>query len=349
MNKPPLLFIKHIDFTARTVDYDLKILSEKYNITFKNINAVKGLNFYLALISQFFYLLFFIYRFKIVFIWFADYHSFLPILFSRIFRKTSILNIGGYDAASVLVEDADTLPKKLRKFCVKYSIKNATKLLAVSTMMEKNVLDYYPKADCKVVYCCIDPLLFENDISEKENLIITVGGGGKFIEEALRKRLDFFIELGNLFNEKYPEYNAKFCIIGHNENSNTYKYLLPFIKSKNVELKPMTKSINELNNYYKKASVYMQLSYWESFGIAQIEAMLNGCIPVSNDEGAVPEIVGDAGFLIKNFDKDIYIQKIKDILDKKYEPLRKKVKQRVLENFTFEIRKIKLNEILNNF
>ena len=32
-----------------------------------------------------------------IYIWFADYHSFLPVIFSKIFRKNSIVILGGYD------------------------------------------------------------------------------------------------------------------------------------------------------------------------------------------------------------------------------------------------------------
>lgn len=344
--KPPLLFIKHKDFNARTIDYDLFILKDNYDIILKNYNFTKGVNFFTSLFSQFFYLLFNIHRFKVIFIWFADYHSFLPVLFSGLFNKVCIVNVGGYDAGIVLIEEARTLSEKYRKFCVKYSLKKATKLLAVSTMMKDYVSKYLPGVDADVVYCCIDTELFKNKNQEKEYLIITVGGGGTFVDEAKRKRLDLFIEIGNLFIEKYPEYNAKFYLIGHDKDSETYKFLSPLIKYSNIELKPTINIPEELNEYYSKASVYMQLSYWESFGIAQIEAMYNRCIPVSNPGGAIPEVIGDAGFTIENYDIEKYIYTIKEILDKKHETMRERSRNRVIENFTLEIRREKVNHIL---
>jgi glycosyltransferase involved in cell wall biosynthesis len=344
---PSLLFIKHKDFNARTVDNDLNILKDNYDITLKNINTTKGIGFITSLVSQLLYLLFFIHKFKIVFIWFADYHSFLPVFFAKLFGKICILNIGGYDADEILISEPLTLKSKFRKFCVKYSVKNTTKLLPVSDVIKKYLVQEVPESRCITVYCCVDTKLFKNENYEKENLIITVGGGGKFIKEADRKRLDFFIEVGNEFNSEYPEYDAKFYLIGHNKDSETYKYLFPLIKSPNIELKPITGSSDELNEYYRKASIYMQLSYYESFGIAQIEAMFNGCIPVSNNGGAIAEVVGDAGFIIKDFDKDKYIQTIKEILDKNHENMRDKAKNRVFQNFTLEKRKEKLNKIIS--
>ena len=228
-------------------------------------------------------------------------------------------------------------------------MKNATKLLPVSDFLKEYLLPVVNESRCVTAYCCVDPRYFGKASAEKENIIMTVGGGGQFIKEALRKRLDLFIELGNEFNQKYPEYNAKFYLIGHDKESVCYNYLLPLIKSANVELKPMTKTTDELDEYYRKASIYLQLSYWESFGIAQIEAMINRCIPIGNDGGAVHEVIANAGFIIKDYDKELYIKTIKDILDKKFENLREAAKQHVLNNFTLVKRKETLNQVLSSF
>lgn len=343
-----LLFIKHSGFNARTVDYDLQILKEKFDVKLCNVNTSKGAGFFIAVIKQFFYLLFNAPRFKVLFIWFADYHSLLPVLFARLYGRYSVINIGGYDADEILHGNPKSLKDKFRKFCVKYSVKNCTKLLPVSTVMKEYLSRVVDENKSSVIYCCIDTKDFkpETDFSHKENLIVTVGGGGGFIKEAKRKRLDLFIELGNEFNKRYPQYGAKFFAVGHNTNHETYKYLSGLIHSPNIELKPMTKSVDELAEYYKRASVYMQMSYYEAFGIAQAEAMFYGCIPVSNAGGAIPEIVGGAGIVIKDYDIEQYISAIKDILDKKHEDLRIKAHERVLQNFTLEARKEKLLKIL---
>lgn len=347
--KHSLLFIKHKDFNARTVENDLNILRSEYNVKLCNVGTTKGLGFFLSLIGQFFYLLFNIHKYKFVFIWFADYHSLLPVFFSKLFKIVSLVNVGGYDADEILIGKAHGLKAKFRKFCVKYSLNNAAKLLPVSTIIKEYLVKYVDESRCEVIYNCVDTEKFSGKISEKkENLIITVGGGGEFVKEAKRKRLDFFIELGNTFNERYPAYDTKFLIIGHETGTNTYNYLFPLIKSPNVELKPPTSSVGELLDYYQHASIYMQLSYYESFGIAQIEAMLNGCIPVSNAGGAIPEVVGDAGFIVRDFDKEKYISIIKEILDNKQEALREKAKERVLNNFTFEVRKSRLLTLLHS-
>ena len=346
----PLLFIKHKGFNARTVENDVSILSEKFSVKMYEVNTSKGIGFFTAFIKQFWWLLFFIYRYKVIFIWFADYHSLLPVFFAKLTGKFSVINIGGYDADEILIGKPHSFKDKFRKFCVVYSVKNCSKLLPVSGIMKGYLEKAVSPDKCETVYCCVDTEKFPPpaEIPAKENIIITVGGGGEFIKEAKRKRLDFFIELGNGFNKQYPEYNAKFFAIGHNSTSETYKYLSGLINSPNVELKPATKSVDELANYYLHASIYMQLSYYEAFGIAQVEAMMYGCIPLSNPGGAIKEVIGNAGFTVDNYDIDKYLQLIKEILDKKHEGLRLNAQNRAEQNFSLEARRIKLLHILGS-
>ncbi len=330
------------------MDNDILILEKEFIVKRTEVNTAKGLSFFTALIKQYFYLLFNIYKYEIVFIWFADYHSFLPVFFSSVFNKKTVINIGGYDADEILIGVPKTLREKFRKFCVTYSVKNASLLLPVSNVIKNHLLTEVNEEKCKTIYCCINTEKFEpKELAEKENIIVTVGGGG-FVKEAKRKRLDFFIMLGNEFNSRYPEYNAKFLAIGHEKKSDTYLFLTDLIKNPNVQIMPVTKSVSELVEYYYKASIYMQLSYYEAFGIAQIEAMLYGCIPVSNPGGAIGEVIGNAGFTVEHYDKERYIQLFKEILDKKHEDLRIKAKERVLANFTLEARKKKLIPLLKD-
>lgn len=346
--KPKLLFIKHKDFNARTVTDDVEILSSDFDVRMYEVNTTKGLSFFTALFKQFFYLLFNTGKYKVLFIWFADYHSLLPVFFSKLYGRKCVINIGGYDADEILTGEAKSLKSKFRKFCVKYSVKNSSKLLAVSNVIKSYLETEVSASKCETVYCCVNTDSFSTNEKQeaKENLIITVGGGGEFIKEAKRKRLDFFIELGEEFGKRFPEYKAKFYLIGHMEGTNTFNYLTELISDPNIQIKPLTKTIGELADYYKRASIYMQLSYYEAFGIAQVEAMLYGCIPVSNSGGAIPEVVGNAGFIIKDYDKEKYLSVVKEILDKKHENLRETARKRAIDIFTLEARKEKLLEIL---
>jgi glycosyltransferase involved in cell wall biosynthesis len=54
----------------------------------------------------------------------------------------------------------------------------------------------------------------------------------------------------------------------------------------------------EYEDNLKRAKVYCQLSRDETFGISLVEAMACGCVPVVNDKGALPWIVGDSGIIV---------------------------------------------------
>ncbi len=136
----PLLFIKHKNFNARTVDNDVLILSKEYKVRMYEVNTSKGFGFFLALFKEFFWLLVNIYRYKVLFIWFADYHSIFPVFFSKFFNKTCVINVGGYDADEILTGKPSTLKEKLRKLCVKYSLKKAAEIIL----------------GCAIVFACTD-------------------------------------------------------------------------------------------------------------------------------------------------------------------------------------------------
>ena len=68
--------------------------------------------------------------------------------------------------------------------------------------------------------------------------------------------------------------------------------------SPNVELTGWL-SDEELLDAYRRATVYVQASRHEGFGLAVAEAMLGGCVPVVMNVTAMPEVVGDAGVLVE--------------------------------------------------
>lgn len=343
-----VLFVKSKDCKARWIDNDKEILESRFKVIMMDVQSIKGFGFVFALLNQFLKLLFTIHKYQVIYIWFADYHSFFPVFLAKIFRKKSFIVVGGYDADEILIKPAKSLRQKVRKFCVSYSIKHCYTLLPVSDVIKKYLMEFTINSKCHVVYNCVNANHFDtSNLKNKENLIITIGGGGQYVKEVIRKRIDLFLKIGNEFNKKFPEYKAKFIAIGHDKNSETYKFLRKIPEFDSVMIAPLITDVNTLTEYLKRASIYMQLSFYESFGIAQAEAMLYECIPVSNPGGAIPEVVGDAGFLVEKFEINDYTIIIKEILDKQHEVLRAIAKQRILTKFSFETRKDKLLKLID--
>jgi glycosyltransferase involved in cell wall biosynthesis len=64
----------------------------------------------------------------------------------------------------------------------------------------------------------------------------------------------------------------------------------------------------------RRAKVCCQLSYRESFGVAVLEAMACGCVPVVTRAGALPEVVGEAGHYVEYDDVDATVREIRSAL-----------------------------------
>ncbi len=68
-----------------------------------------------------------------------------------------------------------------------------------------------------------------------------------------------------------------------------------------------------IKDLYKKCQVYIQPSKYESFGLCIIEAMATGRPVVAFNVGGIPEVIGNAGFTVKNNNELIY--KVKSLLE----------------------------------
>ena len=266
----------------------------------------------------------------ITFSWFADTHAFLAVLLSKLFRKKSIVVVGGYEVAKVPEIGYGALlnPKSARK--VKYVLENADKVLAVSNFNKKEILEYMNLNNVKLVYNGVDITKFKPAIKKEDDLIITVAGRHPNIK---LKGLDTFIKTARFLPEK------KFVVIGLSKDlvNNLEK-----VSTSNVTFAGFLLG-RDLIQYYQKANVYCQLSYRESFGMALAEAMACGCIPVVTNRGALPEVVGETGFYVPYGDPRATAEAIKEALksDKG-----KEARERIKRMFPLERRERELIGII---
>ena len=76
----------------------------------------------------------------------------------------------------------------------------------------------------------------------------------------------------------------------------------------------------KLIKLYQKSQVYIQPSRYESFGLCILEAMATGRPVVAFNVGGIPEVIGDAGFIVNN--KKEFIYKVSQLLENKGECIR---------------------------
>lgn len=248
----------------------------------------------------------------LTFSWFADTHAFWAVLLSKMFKKKSIVVVGGFEVAKVPEINYGMMRSPLSARRVRYVLENADKVLAVSEFNKNETLKYTSSKNVKLVYNAVDCNKFKPNGKKDNNLVITVGSKIKL------KGLDIFIESARLLPRR------KFMIIGLPED--VINYLKPS-KPANVEFVGLVPHEYVLR-YYQKAKVYCQLSCRESFGMALAEAMACECVPVATNNAALPEVVGGTGFYVPYGDSKATAEAIEKALQSdKGEEARERVKR----------------------
>lgn len=275
-----------------------------------------------------------IFRSDMSFSWFADGWAFLAVLFSKIFRKKSLVVVGGYDVACEPQINYGLYAKnKARQWIGKYTLNNADILLPVSEYTKTECLEHlsYPR-DLHTIYLGIDTEKFKPSGDKENNLVITVGRVDW--SNLKRKGIETFVESAKLISEVH------FVVIGKwIDDSVNY---LRSIATSNVEFTNFV-SEKELIRWYQKARVYVQASLHEGFGCSVAEAMLCECIPVVTEKGALPELAGNSGFYIHYGKAEMTAEVIKKALksDKG-----KEAREEIKKNFTIEKREGEIKKLI---
>lgn len=317
------------------VKTDLEILSESHMVTKYHYKPAKGLiKNAVEFMRQFFYLLFNIWQFDTVFIWFADYHSLLPVLFAKIFRKKSFVVIGGYDVAKIPELKYGSFNSPFRAFCTKNTFLFANLCLPVANSLGKAILLICPKAKVEVVYTGHNSGQFNFENVEREKVIFTLSNTENY-QRFLIKGLDRFRELSIILKD------YTFLIIGIQEEAIKLFHPVP----ENLILKPPA-SLNELIVAFQEASFYAQFSRSEGLPGALCEAMLCGCIPLGANVGDINNVIGDTGFVFDDWKPNEIIEFINKNQNRKI--LRHNARERIVNNFSHSLRLEKINSLIDS-
>ena len=322
--KPKILFV--CPSFSSFIQNDLDILSRHFDVRVAHYQGKKRmLKFLIETLKGVLWA-------DVTFSWFADVHAFVAGLFSKIFRRNSIVVVGGYEVAKVPEINYGGMLSRKKAFIVKFVLKHADKVLAVSEFSEKEILRCVNVKSIKLVYHGVDYEEEFKPTSEREDVVITVGGVSDSTVKI--KGLKTFVKAA-----KYLP-GVEFVLIGE-FFGNSVEHLKE-IAPKNVNFTGFV-SHEEIFKYLQKAKVYCQLSIRESFGVALAEAMACECVPVVTNNGALPEVVGDTGFYVPYGDPKATAEAIKEAL--KYDK-GKKARERIKNMFPMERREYKLVKII---
>jgi len=312
------------------VKQDYEILSEDHEVTrYHFVHSKKPLAFLWQFVKQLIYLLFKGWRYDAFFIWFADYHSLLPVWFAKLAGKKSLVVIGGYDAARIRKLKYGVFYKKIRGFFAIQSIANSSKNLCVSSHIHRIISHISPNSKNLLIYNCVN--ITSTTAFEKGNIVLTVA--------IINNEKTFYIKGIDLFIDAARTLqNYEFQIIGIEQEN---------IKSLLVNLPPNLTLIGllpheKLADYYLKAKVYCQLSLIESFCVVLAEAMSFNCYPVTTNAGGMVEVAGRLGTTVKR-DLPHIIEAINKGMKS---PLTDQFKKHITSSFSFEKRRNELQKLL---
>ena len=303
-------------FDVRVVDFVLSIRRRPKDTLKTMLNMIKSILWADATFS-----------------WFAGTHAFWAVRLSKIFRKKSIVVVGGYEVAKVpeIGYGAMLNPKSARR--VKYILENADKVLTVDDSLKMDAIKNtgVTGENIQTVPTGYDYKKFKPK-GEKENLIITVSVGDSWGRVRL-KGIDTFVKSAKFL----PDVN--FLVIGIRGDG---LKRLQDIAPSNVEFIAQLPQA-ELISYYQKAKVYCQLSMREGLPNALCEAMLCKCVPVGTKNYGIPTAIGDTGFYVPYGDSEATAEAIKKELNT---DKGKKAREKIKNMFPIEKREKELIKII---
>lgn len=208
------------------------------------------------------------------FIWFADYHALLPVLWANFRHKKSFIIVGGHDAYNLPelkygLWYGKGIKKRIRRAMAKIALRKCTKIFTVADHLRDNLIGFgINGSKIHTILQSVDPDFWTPEPIERTIDYLTVGYVSD-LQSYHRKGIDRFIGMA------IKEPTKIFWLVGY-----TYdKIILPG----NVEVLP-SGNINELKRLYNMSKNYCQFSRAEGGANTLVEAMFMGCIPIVSSD-----------------------------------------------------------------
>ena len=272
----------------------------------------------------------------VVFCWFASWNSFWTLLFAHLFGRPSVLVIGGYDLANLPEANYGHQRGGLGKLVSRAAMRLATVRFTNSfySQKEAQMNAGIPPEKVRVIYHGVPDPFGAIPVNPKERMALTVGKVDH--PNLLRKGLEPFVRAAVYLPD------VQFALVGAWADD-AIDYLRS-IATSNVVFTGRV-SDEELLDYYCRASVYVQASLHEGFGLSVAEAMLAGCIPVVTRAGSLPEVVGEYGVFCENNSPEAVANGIRSaIISPSVD--RQRIRERILIEFPIKKRKEALERVI---
>lgn len=331
MQKKRILFI-YSNFSS-FVEKDYELLNTVYKVDQYRFRAIKGLpGTAMEITRQFIFLILNIWKYDAVFVWFADYHTLLPVVFAKLLHKKSFIVIGGYDVSYLPEYNYGSFNRPLRKFFATNSLRKATICFPVAEALNEKIKIISPQSRVEVLPTFTDSSQFDFVNNNRSKIVITVASADSY-QRAMIKGLDRFRELALTM----PDF--EFVIIGINKTFESF--FIPIPENLKFESSVL---YSDLPGYYNKASFYAQFSRSEGLPNSLCEAMLCGCIPLGTNVGDIKPTINGIGLVLNDWNAGIIPDFIRN--NHNNNELRGYSRSRIMEKYDPEIRIKRLTNLI---
>lgn len=138
------------------------------------------------------------------------------------------------------------------------------------------------------------------------------------------KRIDDIVRTFSIVQEQM---DAVLVLIGDGPETNTIRHL---IKELDIESSViLAGQQTDVKSFYMMSDIFLLLSQKESFGLALLEAMHCGSVPIGSTAGGISEVIRDGrtGLIVEVGDYSAAAEKITDLLEdpKRYESMQQQM------------------------
>lgn len=284
---------------------DHRLLSDEFKVEKLQFRLEKGFfQFFLFQLKGILNLLREVPANDVIYIWFCDYHAFWSVLIAKIFRKKTVIVVGGFDAVKIPTIDYGLFMENgLRRKLAEFAYRHCDKIIAVDTSLIKGTNTYAGEDSVSGIAHFVQGIESKSEViptgyspekwqvKPKKKQVLTVA----LIKDEkvfMRKGIDVFLEVA----KNLPE--IPFYLIGLQDNTLIPEHLQNL---KNVHFYPILPQ-EELIDLYAESAVYAQFSVSEGLPNVLCEAMMSGCIPVGSSANGIPLAIGDCGFILNEKD-----------------------------------------------
>jgi len=340
MQRKKILYITHIKATF--IEKDTAFLAERYDLIPFDFHLHNNRDILALFVKQLIFLAKNIGACDLVFCQFAGYHSALPALLAKLFKKPCLVVVAGTDAYSYPSINYGNFRKKMLGWFTAKTFQWSTNIVPVDESLIETTNAYYEvdgtkqgiltfcshiKAKFSTIYYGYDPAIFVKLPNKKvPKSFVTIGKSVDTLSVFYRKGIDLILELAI----RFPD--CQFTIIGMKDKND-----MPSAPA-NVEYIAYLES-KALVKLLAEKQYYLQLSIAEGFPNALCEGMLSACVPIGSDVAAIPNIIGATGFILKKKNIEQLENIVLQALNSDTEKLGSMARDRILQNFSLALRK----------